>query len=87
MESVQVVQKKLEKTVFSDPEVIGRLKNMLTLQIDVTYNNAVTQTLLAKFGVVGPPALLFFDNGRELRSYRIIGEKGFNKLLKKMEDL
>ncbi|MDP7552974.1 MAG: protein-disulfide reductase DsbD [Candidatus Thioglobus sp.] len=79
--------KKLEKTVFSDPEVIGRLKNMLTLQIDVTYNNAVTQALLAKFGVVGPPALLFFDNGRELRSYRIIGEKGFNKLLKKIEDL
>jgi thiol:disulfide interchange protein DsbD len=67
--------------------VIGRLKNMLTLQIDVTYNNAVTQALLAKFGVVGPPALLFFDNGRELRSYRIIGEKGFNKLLKKIEDL
>ena len=78
---------KIEKTVFSDPEVIKHLENIITLQVDVTNYNALTKTLLAKFGVVGPPALLFFKNGKELRSYRIIGEKGFNKLLKKMEGL
>ncbi len=78
---------KIEKTIFSDPEVIERLDNIITLQIDVTDYNALTKTLLAKFGVVGPPALLFFKNGKELRSYRIIGEKGFNKLLKKMDGL
>ena len=78
---------KIEKTIFSDPEVIERLDNIITLQIDVTDYNALTKTLFAKFGVVGPPALLFFKNGKELRSYRIIGEKGFNKLLKKMDGL
>ena len=78
---------KIEKTIFSDPEVIERLDNTITLQIDVTDYNALTKTLLAKFGIVGPPALLFFKNGKELRSYRIIGEKGFNKLLKKMDGL
>ena len=67
--------------------MIKRLDNIITLQIDVTNYNALTKTLLAKFGVVGPPALLFFKNGKELRSSRIIGEKGFNKLLKKMEGL
>jgi thiol:disulfide interchange protein DsbD len=78
---------KIEKTIFSDPEVIERLDNTITLQIDVTDYNALTKTLLAKFGIVGPPALLFFKNGKELRSYRIIGEKGFNKLLKKVDGL
>ncbi len=78
---------KLKKLVFSDSEVIKHLENIITLQVDVTNYNALTKTLLAKFGVVGPPALLFFKNGKELRSYRIIGEKGFNKLLKKMEGL
>ncbi len=79
--------KKLDRTVLANSQVIEGLTKTTTVQIDVTENNATNRALLAKFGVVGPPALLFFQNGKELRSYRLIGEKSFENLLKILEEL
>jgi len=65
---------KLERVVFSDSDVVQALRSTLALTADVTDNNQVNQKLLARFNLVGPPAILFFKDGKEQRSHRIIGE-------------
>jgi thiol:disulfide interchange protein DsbD len=47
---------------------------MQLLQADVTRNTADDKALLQRFGIFGPPAILFFDEaGNEMRSLRVIG--------------
>ena len=66
--------KEMEAFTFSDPKVQARLSNALLLQIDVTDNNAEHQAILKQFGLIGPPAILFFPPGREeQRAYRVVG--------------
>ena len=44
------------------------------LQADVTANDDIDQELMKKFGIIGPPAILFFDRqGNEMRLYRLVG--------------
>ena len=44
------------------------------LQADVTPNDEIDQALMAEYGIIGPPAILFFDrNGKELRGFRLVG--------------
>jgi thiol:disulfide interchange protein DsbD len=40
----------------------------------VTDNDATDKALMARFNIIGPPAILFFKNGVENRSQRIVGE-------------
>ena len=50
------------------------LGKMLTLRADVTANDAADQALMRKFGIIGPPAILFFGpDGQERREYRLVG--------------
>ncbi len=68
--------KELEKYTFSDPTVIKALAaaNTLLLQADVTANDARDKELLKKFGLIGPPAILFFGSDeQERKNYRVIG--------------
>ena len=66
--------KRLEKYTFSKPEVQTALGNTLLLQADVTDNNTEHKALLKRFGLIGPPSVLFFDRqGQELRPYRLVG--------------
>ncbi len=68
--------KEFEKYTFSDPKVISALRGAgtLLLQADVTANDARDKELLRRFGLIGPPAILFFrSDGRELHDYRVIG--------------
>jgi thiol:disulfide interchange protein DsbD len=47
---------------------------MRLLQADVTANDTIDQELMRAFGVIGPPAILFFDrNGEEMKAYRLVG--------------
>jgi thiol:disulfide interchange protein DsbD len=40
----------------------------------MTANTADQQALLKRFGLVGPPAILFFSsNGQEQRNLRVVG--------------
>lgn len=65
---------RMERNTFVDPGVQGLLVQMSPLQADVTPNDAVDQALMKKFGVIGPPAILFFDRrGQEMRAYRLVG--------------
>jgi thiol:disulfide interchange protein DsbD len=64
----------LERYTFADPGVRAALAGMVTLQADVTANDAADRALLHRFGVIGPPAILFFGpDGGERRDQRVVG--------------
>ena len=66
--------KEMERYTFSDPSVQEALGNTVLLQTDVTANDAEDQALLKRFGLFGPPAILFFGpDGRERPAYRVVG--------------
>jgi thiol:disulfide interchange protein DsbD len=66
--------KELERFVFSNASVVDAMKNAIALQADVTANDATDKALMARFNIIGPPAILFFNNGVEKRAQRIVGE-------------
>lgn len=78
--------KEFEQFTFSDPQVRARLANVLLLQVDVTANNADDKALLKRFGLFGPPAILFFDPaGQELADRRVIGFQNVAQFLGSLE--
>ena len=69
--------KYLERDTFADAEVRSALSQVVLLRADVTANDAVDQSLLKKFELFGPPAVLFFDpTGTEYRTMRVLGFVG-----------
>lgn len=66
--------KEMEKYTFSDAGVQKALANTVLLQADVTANDDDDKALLKKFGLIGPPSILFFGpDGKERRAYRVVG--------------
>lgn len=66
--------KEFEKYTFSDPQVLAALANSVAIQADVTDNNDDQQALLKRFGLIGPPGIIFYDaKGNELTSQRVVG--------------
>jgi thiol:disulfide interchange protein DsbD len=66
--------KELEKYTFTDKGVQDALAGTLLIQADVTANDAADQALLKSLGLIGPPAILFFDrNGNEVKNARLVG--------------
>jgi len=66
--------KEMEAQTFSQPEVRAALKPFVLLRADVTENDADDQALLRRYGLLGPPATLFFDDdGMEQGGLRLIG--------------
>jgi thioredoxin:protein disulfide reductase len=66
--------KEMEHLTFSDASVRERMQRGVMLQVDVTANSADDKALLKRFGLFGPPAILFFDgSGREIEAARVIG--------------
>ncbi len=66
--------KEMERDTFTDAAVQAALGDALLLQADVTANDAADQALLQRFGIFGPPTILFFDAaGRERQAYRVVG--------------
>jgi len=64
----------MEKYTFSDKKVQNILSNTVWLQADVTANDKTDQALLKRFGVFGPPTIIFFDiNGLQRHGYEIVG--------------
>jgi thiol:disulfide interchange protein DsbD len=67
--------KEMEHGTFTDLNVINSLKDTVLLQADVTPNDDLDKALLKKFGLFGPPGILFFDkNSKENLPFRIVGE-------------
>lgn len=64
----------MERNTFPAPDVRGTLSRFELLQADVTANDELDQALMQAFGIIGPPAILFFDRqGREMKPYRLVG--------------
>lgn len=78
----------MEKLTFTDPAVKAELDRMLLLQADVTANNADDKALLKRFGLFGPPGILFFDpQGKEIPDARVIGFQPVPKFLETLRKL
>ncbi|MGL6222162.1 MAG: protein-disulfide reductase DsbD [Steroidobacteraceae bacterium] len=68
--------KEMEKYTFPDAAVQAALANTVLLQADVTANDDVDQALMQRFGILGPPSILFFGrDGVEKPDYRVVGFK------------
>ncbi|MEZ5538015.1 MAG: protein-disulfide reductase DsbD [Thiolinea sp.] len=66
--------KEMEKYTFPDPAVREVLSDVVLLKADVTANNDEHKAMMKNFGIVGPPAMLFFDtNGQERKEMRLVG--------------
>ena len=79
--------KEMERYSFSDTQVQAQLKNVVLLQADVTANNDEDKALLQRFGLFGPPAILFFDvEGREQSDYRVTGYQGPAQFLQSLKN-
>ncbi len=66
--------KKMEKYTFPAPTVQSALSQFVLLKADVTNNTAEHKALLQRFGLVGPPATVFFNTaGKEQKNLRLVG--------------
>lgn len=66
--------KRMERTTFTDPAVRAAMADFVLLKIDVTDQNADHRALQQRFGLIGPPATLFFPcTTEERRALRLVG--------------
>ncbi|MEA3522336.1 MAG: protein-disulfide reductase DsbD [Campylobacterota bacterium] len=69
-----VACKELEHNTFSDAKVKAKMSEFVLVKADVTANGDKEKALSKKYGVFGPPAILFFDeNGKLVKGRTIIG--------------
>ena len=66
--------KEMEAYTFVDKDVQAALSNTVWLQADVTANDAADKVLLERFGVFGPPTIIFFGpDGEQRHGYEVVG--------------
>ena len=75
--------KEMEKLTFSDPRVQARLAQLGLLRADVTANSPDDQALLKRFGLFGPPGIIFFDAGGQ-EVLRVVGYENADKFLARL---
>ena len=67
---------------FADARVRARLSGWTLLQVDVTENSDADRALLQRFGLYGPPAILFFARGgKEIAGVRVVGFQNADEFL------
>lgn len=77
--------KEMERFTFTDAGVRARLDKALLLQADVTLNSEADRALLRRFGLFGPPGIVFFDaEGRELAT-RVIGYQNASRFTQSLQ--
>ena len=79
----------LDEITFKDEAVLKKLENFTLLRVDVTKNSNDDAQIMRKFGLIGPPAILFFRAGSdaqdELKNARLIGFYPPEKFLAHLE--
>ncbi len=74
--------KEMEKLTFTDTRVQAGLAGILLLQADVSANSQNDKALLKRFGLFGPPGIIFFDaSGTEIPGARVIGYQAPDRFL------
>jgi thioredoxin:protein disulfide reductase len=80
--------KEMELNTFANPEVSKELKQFILLQADVTANSPDNQALLKRFGLYGPPGILFFNlNSEEQKDQRVIGYMPPQRFIERLQKL
>jgi thiol:disulfide interchange protein DsbD len=78
--------KEMEAYTFTDPKVKQALTGFVLLQADVTKNSDDDKALLAKFNLIGPPAILFFGaDSQENPAHRVIGYQDVETFIKTLQ--
>ena len=64
----------MEEYTFTEQIVHDALASTVLLQADVTANDEQDQELLQRFGVFGPPTIIFFNiDGLQVQGYEVVG--------------
>ncbi|WP_373422112.1 protein-disulfide reductase DsbD [Burkholderia multivorans] len=80
--------KELERFTFTDARVMNEFTHWKLLRIDVTKNTEADTAMLRRFGLFGPPALIFFDKtGRPQPDAQLIGFIGADTFLAHLKRL
>ena len=77
--------KEFDNITFKDPKVLEVLSSYQLVKIDVTKNTSNDKELMKKFNLFGPPAMIFYENGKERVSQRIIGFKNAEDFLENLK--
>ncbi len=64
--------KEFEKITFSDPAVITKMSEFVLVRADVTKNGVDEKALSKKYGVFGPPAIIFFDKNHKVKKSKTV---------------
>ena len=64
--------KELEHVTFADEAVKAKMNEFVLIKADITANGEDEKALSAKYGVFGPPALIFFNTDTEVISSKTI---------------
>jgi thiol:disulfide interchange protein DsbD len=73
--------KEMEKFTFTDAKVQERLKTAVLLQADVTNISDEDKALLKRFGLFGPPGIVFWTPAGTESGYKVIGYEPSDKFL------
>ncbi|HXE37469.1 MAG TPA: protein-disulfide reductase DsbD, partial [Azonexus sp.] len=77
--------KEMERFTFADRTVQAKLAGFTLLKADVTANTDDHKALLARFGLFGPPGILFFDaRGKEITNVRVVGYQDAARFLQSL---
>lgn len=80
--------KELEEKTFSNDTVKTAMDNYVLVQVDLTANDEAAKAISTKYGIFGPPAILFFDeNGERVKSADIVGFKEPQEFLKHLGEM
>lgn len=61
-----------EHKTFTDKDVIDRMQQMALIKVDIT-EDIETDAILDWLEMIGPPTLLFFSHGEEIKEFRVTG--------------
>jgi thiol:disulfide interchange protein DsbD len=80
--------KEMEVNTFANPQVSTALQQFVLVQADVTKNSPENQALLKRFGLFGPPGILFFNlDSQELQDQRVIGYMPPNRFIERLKKI
>ena len=80
--------KRMEATTFKDPDMVSISQQFLMLKADVTEQNDNDKALMTEFGIIGPPATLFWaPGGAPLTQYNFFGYKSASELIQTFENI
>lgn len=77
---------RMEKNVFTDPAVQAALQNVVLIKADVTKRSELDKALEKRFGIIGPPTIIFFDKKSiEINDLRMIGYENSQQFIQRLQ--